>query len=130
MFCHLNRAEGKGELEPKNKLESFCIVISELYSFLVLVVLMSVEKSTIDLQLHMAVKSLAVFQGEINCKVDELIKKVKALQEKEQEGEKTDYLLKMVSDNLDELQELVKQRNNLRIQIEKLEKTEIQLMKD
>ena len=88
------------------------------------------EKSTIDLQLHMAVKSLAIFQGEINCKIDELIKKVKLLQEQEKEGEKTDYLLKMVSDNLDELQELFKQRYNLDIQIEELKKREIQLMKD
>jgi len=91
---------------------------------------MSMEKSTIDLQLHMAVKSLAIFQGEINCKIDELIKKVKLLQEQEKEGEKTDYLLKMVSDNLDELQELFKQRYNLDIQIEELKKREIQLMKD
>ena len=57
-------------------------------SLLVLVISMSMEKSTIDLQLHMAVKSLAIFQGEINCKIDELIKKTKILQEKEEEGEK------------------------------------------
>ena len=86
------------------------------------------EKSAVDFQLHMAVKSLAVFQGEINCKVDELIKKLKVLQEKEKEAENTDHLLKMVSDNLEELQELFMQRNNLRVQIEKLEKTETQLL--
>jgi predicted neutral ceramidase superfamily lipid hydrolase len=91
---------------------------------------MGMEKSTVDFQLHMAVKSLAVFQGEINCKVDELIKKLKALQEKEKERENTDYLLKMVSDNLEDLQELFMQRNNLWVQIEKLEKKEIQLLKD
>jgi hypothetical protein len=90
---------------------------------------MSMKKSTIDLQLHMAVKSLAIFQGEINCKIDELIKKAKVLKEKEEKNEKTDYLLEMISDNLNELQELVKQRNNLREQIEKLEQTEIDLMK-
>jgi hypothetical protein len=91
---------------------------------------MSLKKITIDLQLHMAVKSLAIFQGEINCKIDELIKKMKILQEKEEEGEETDYLLKMVSDNLYELQELFDHRNTLRTQIDELEKTEIESMKD
>ena len=82
---------------------------------------MSIKKTTIDLQIHMAVKSLAIFQGEINCKIDELIKKVNVLKEKEEEREKTDYLLKMISDNLIELQDLINQRNNLSNQIEKLE---------
>jgi hypothetical protein len=91
---------------------------------------MSLKKITIDLQLHMAVKSLAIFQGEINCKIDELIKKMKILQEKEGEGEETDYLLKMVSDNLYELQELFDHRNTLRTQIDELEKTAIESMKD
>ena len=87
------------------------------------------KKSTIDLQLHAAVKSLAICQGEINCKIDELIKKAKVLKEKEEKNEKTDYLLEMISDNLNELQELVNQRNNLSKQIEKLEQKEIALMK-
>ena len=82
---------------------------------------MSIKKTKIDLQIHMAVKSLAIFQGEINCKIDELIKKVNVLKEKEEEREKTDYLLKMISDNLIELQDLINQRNNLSNQIEKLE---------
>ena len=70
----------------------------------------------------MAVKSLAIFQGEINCKIDELIKKLKVLKGLEEEGEKTDFLLKMISDDWSELQELINQRNNLSIQIEKLKK--------
>ncbi|PVX24139.1 MAG: hypothetical protein CW716_10695 [Candidatus Bathyarchaeum sp.] len=90
---------------------------------------MSMKKSTIDLQLHAAVKALAILQGEINCKIDELIKKAKVLKEKEEKNEKTDYLLEMISDNLNELQELVNQRNNLSKQIEKLEQKEIALMK-
>ena len=83
---------------------------------------MSINKTTISLQLHMAVKSLAIFQGEINCKIDELIKKLKVLKGLEEEGEKTDFLLKMISDDWSELQELINQRNNLSIQIEKLKK--------
>ena len=80
------------------------------------------KRSTIDLQIHMAVKSLAIFQGEINCKIDELIKKLKALQEKEQQGENTEYLLRMIIENWDDLKELMKRRNDLQIQIKKLEK--------
>lgn len=83
---------------------------------------MLINKTTIDLQLHMAVKSLAIFQGEINCKIDELIKKIKGLKDLEEEGEKTDFLLKMISDDLSELKELITQRNNLSIQIEGLKK--------
>ena len=83
---------------------------------------MSINKTTISLQLHMAVKSLAIFQGEINCKIDELIKKLKVLKGLEEEGEKTDFLLKMISDDLSELKELITQRNNLSIQIEGLKK--------
>ena len=90
---------------------------------------MSMKKSTIDLQLHMAVKSLAVFQGEINCKIDELIANAKVLKEKEEKNEKTDYLLEIIYDNINKIQELVNQRNNLSKQIEKLEKKEIALMK-
>jgi hypothetical protein len=88
----------------------------------ILVILMAVNKTTIDLQLHMAVKSLAIFQGEINCKIDELIKKVKVLKGLEKEGEKTDFLLKMLSTDLSELQELINQRNNLSTQINELKK--------
>ena len=87
------------------------------------------KKSTIDLQLHMAVKSLAIFQGEINCKIDELIANAKVLKEKEEKNEKTNNLLGTISDNLNKIQELVNQRNNLSKQIEKLEKKEIALMK-
>ena len=83
---------------------------------------MSINKTTISLQLHMAVKSLAIFQGEINCKIDELIKKLKVLKGLEEEGEKTDFLLKMISDDWSELRELINKRNNLSIQIEKLKK--------
>jgi len=90
---------------------------------------MSMKKSTIDLQLHMAVKSLAIFQGEINCKIDELIANAKVLKEKEEKNEKTNNLLGTISDNLNKIQELVNQRNNLSKQIEKLEKKEIALMK-
>ena len=90
---------------------------------------MSMKKSTIDLQLHMAVKSLAVFQGEINCKIDELIANAKVLKEKEEKNEKTDYLLEIIYDNINKIQELVNQRNNLSKQIEKLKKKEIALMK-
>jgi hypothetical protein len=91
---------------------------------------MSIKKSTIDLQLHMAVKSLAIFQVEINCKIDELIEQAKVLKEKEEKREKTDCLLEMISGDLDELQELINQRNNLSNQIEKLEKKEVDLMKN
>lgn len=88
------------------------------------------KKYAVDMQLHMAVKSLAIMQGEINCKLDELIKKAKLLQEKEEEGKKADYLLEMISDNLNELVDLFKQRNNLRNQIENLKRNEKDLMKE
>ena len=77
----------------------------------------------------MAAKSLAILQGEINCKIDELVKKVNLLKEKERDGEKTNYLLEMIVDNADELQELFNQRNIMQDQIGKLKKTEIDLMK-
>ncbi len=78
----------------------------------------------------MAVKSLAIFQGEINCKIEELIKKLKVLQEKEEMGEDTDQLLKMIFENWDDLKELINQRNNLQTQIKKLEKTENDLIQN
>jgi hypothetical protein len=91
------------------------------------VVLTSIKKNTIDMQLHMTVKTLAIIQGEINCKIDEVIKKATLLQEK---GEYANYLVEMISENLDELGELFKQRKNLRIQIENMKRTEIDLMKE
>lgn len=91
---------------------------------------MAKKKSKVDLKLHMAVKSLAILQGEINCKIDELVKKVNLFKEKEEDREKTDFLLGMIIDNMGELQELLEQRNNLRKQIEKLEETETDLMKE
>jgi len=80
------------------------------------------------MQLHMAVKTLTIMQGEINCKLDELVKKAKLLQEKEEEGKKASYLLKMISDNLNELVDLFEQRNNLRNQIENLKRNIKDLM--
>ena len=88
------------------------------------------KKDAVDLQLHMAVKAIAILQGEINCKLDELIKKAKLLQEKEKEGEEANYLLEMISDNLNELVDLFERRKNLRNQIENLKKTEIDLCKE
>ena len=90
--------------------------------------LSSNEVQVIDIKLHMAVKTLAIIQGEINCKLDELIKKAKLLQEKEGEG--ANYLLKMLSDNLNELVDLCEQRNNLQHQIENLKTNEKDLIKE
>ena len=81
----------------------------------------------VDMQLHIAVKALVIMQGEINCKLDELIKKAKLLQE-EEEGEDANYLLKMISDNLGELADLFEKRNNLCKIIENLKKKEVDLM--
>ena len=50
-----------------------------------MVVLMSMKEDAVDMQLHMAVKALAILQGEINCTLDQLVKKAKLLQEKEEE---------------------------------------------
>jgi hypothetical protein len=72
------------------------------------------------MQLHMAVKSLAVIQGEINCKLIELGKKAELMIEKEVEGEEADYLLEMIFNDLDELTEQFKQRKTLQNQIENL----------
>ena len=88
------------------------------------------KKYAVDMQLHMAVKTIAIMQGEINCKLDELIKKAKLLQETEKEGEDANYLLEMISDNLSELTDLFKQRKNLRYQIENLKRNEKDLMKE
>ena len=91
---------------------------------------MSMKKDAVDLQLHMTVKVLAILQGEINCKLDELIKKAKLLQEMEKGGEEVSHLLEMISDNLNELVDLFERRKNLRNQIENLKKTEIDLCKE
>ena len=88
------------------------------------------KKDAVDMQLHMAVKALAIMQGEINCKEDELIKKAELVQEKEKAGEEADYLLEMISDNLNEVVDLFKQKNNLRNQIENLKKIIRDLMKE
>jgi hypothetical protein len=74
----------------------------------------------VDMRLHMTVKSLAVIQGEINCKLREVVKKAELMTENEAEGEEAGYLLEMIFDDLDELTELFKQRKTLRKQIENL----------
>ena len=78
------------------------------------------DVQVIDLQLHMTVKSLSIIQGEINCKLRELIKKTELIAEKEEEGVDSSYLIEMILDDLNELTEMFKQRKNLRNQIEKL----------
>ncbi len=77
----------------------------------------------------MAVKTMAILQGEINCTLEEIITKAKLLQEKEEKGEETNYLLEMISDNLNKPNELFEQRKNLRNQIEKLEKILMNLIR-
>ena len=72
--------------------------------------LMSMKKDAIDMQLHMAVKTLAILQGEIVCNLKELIKKAKLLLEKTEEGEEVNYLLEMISDNLNELDGLFERK--------------------
>jgi hypothetical protein len=37
------------------------------------------KEDAIDLQLHMAVKTIAILQGEINCNLEEIITKAKLL---------------------------------------------------
>ena len=91
---------------------------------------MSIKKAAVDMQLHMAVKAVAILQGKINCNLEELIKKALLLQEKEEEGEEANYLLEMISDNMHELADLFEQRKNLRNQIEKLKRNEKDLMKE
>lgn len=82
------------------------------------------------MQLHMAVKTIAIQQGEINCNLEELIKKTKLLQEKEEEGEEANHLLEMISDNLNKLNELFEQRKKLLNQIENLKRIQSDLMKE
>ena len=88
------------------------------------------KKYAIDMQLHMAVKALATLRGEINCKEDELVKKAELVQEKEKAGEEADYLLEMIFDNLNELVDLFKQKNNLHNQIKNPKKIIRDLMKE
>jgi len=82
------------------------------------------------MQLHMAVKGLAILQGEINCNLEEIIKKAKLLQEKEEEGEEANHLLEMISDNVNELVDLFKRRKELLNQIENLKRIQNDLMKE
>lgn len=86
------------------------------------------KKAAIDIQLHMAVKTLAILEVEIDCNLEELIKKANLLQEKEEVGEEANCLLEMISNNLHELVDLFGQRKNLRNQIEKLKRIEKDLM--
>jgi hypothetical protein len=85
---------------------------------------MSTKNDSVDLKLHMTVKTLAVLQGKIICILNELIKKAELLREKEEEGEEADHLLGMISDNLNELLELFEQRKGLRNRIENLKNIE------
>ena len=85
---------------------------------------MSTKNDSVDLKLHMTVKTLAVLQGKIICILNELIKKAELLREKEEEGEEAYHLLGMISDNLTELLELFEQQKDLRNRIKKLEKIE------
>jgi len=85
---------------------------------------MSTKNDSVDLKLHMTVKSLAVLQGKIICILNELVKKANLLREKEEEGEEANHLLGMISDNLNELLELFEQRKDLRNRIENLKKVE------
>jgi len=85
---------------------------------------MPTKNDSVDLKLHMTVKSLAILQGKIICILNELVKKANLLREKEEEGEEADHLLGMISDNLNELLELFEQRKDLRNRIENLKKIE------
>ena len=85
---------------------------------------MSTKNDSVDLKLHMTVKTLAILQGKIICILNELVKKAKLLREKEEEGEEANHLLGMISDNLNELLELFEQRKDLRNRIENLKKIE------
>jgi len=85
---------------------------------------MSTKNDSVDLKLHMTVKTLAILQGKIICILNELVKKAKLLREKEEEGEEADHLLGMISDNLNELLDLFEQRKDLRNRIENLKRIE------
>jgi hypothetical protein len=89
---------------------------------------MSNEIDAVDMQLHMAVKELAVLQGEINCTLKELVKKAVLLREKEEFGQEADYLLEMISVNFNELTQLFEQKKNLAMKVEDLRQTETGLL--
>ncbi len=89
---------------------------------------MSNEIETIDLQLHMAVKTLAILQGEIMCNLKELIKKTELLLRKEELGEEANYLVELISENLDELIELFNRKQNLSNQVKSLRQSETGLL--
>ncbi|MCZ2809079.1 MAG: hypothetical protein O2V44_06980, partial [Candidatus Bathyarchaeota archaeon] len=89
---------------------------------------MSTKKETVDLELHITAKNLAILQGKIACILKELVKKAKLLHEKE-EGEEANHLLGMISDNLNELSELFEHRKELRNQIENLKRIESDLIR-
>lgn len=91
---------------------------------------MSTKKETVDLELHITAKSLAVLQGKIACVLNELVKKAKLLHLKEEEGEEASHLLEMISDNLNELFKLFEQRKELRYQIENLKRIEKDQLKE
>ena len=90
---------------------------------------MSTKNDSVDLKLHMTVKSLAVLRGKIICILNELVKKAELLREKEEEGEDANHLLEMMSDNLNELLELFEQKKDLRNRIEQLKNVEKEQMK-
>jgi hypothetical protein len=90
---------------------------------------MSTKKETVDLELHITAKNLAILQGKIACILKELVKKAKLLHEKEEEGEEANHLLGMISDNLNELFELFEHRKELRDQIENLKRIESALIR-
>jgi len=85
---------------------------------------MSTKNDSVDLKLHMTVKTLAILQGKIICILNEVVTKAKLLREKEEEGEEANHLLGMISDNLNELLELFEQRKDLRNRIENLKRIE------
>ena len=85
---------------------------------------MSTKNDSVDLKLHMTVKTLAILQGKIICILNELVKKAKLLREKEEEEEEANHLLGMISDNLNELLEFFEQRKDLRNRIENLKRIE------
>ena len=90
---------------------------------------MSTKNDSVNLTLHMTVKSLAVLRGKIICILNELVKKAELLCEKEEEGEDANHLLEMMSDNLNELLELFEQKKDLRNRIEQLKNVEKEQMK-
>ena len=89
---------------------------------------MSNEIEVVDMQLHMAVKELAVIQGEINCTLKELVNTAELLRENEELGQEANYLLEMISVNFNELIELFKRKKNLARKVEDLRQTETGLL--